>query len=139
MRQSFWTLQALWTTILRAAIGTSLVVLATACRTSESRSINLGFAASEIVYQQDDRVEALQYFDPTMVQLCTSLVGAIISVDYVLPQVDGTFLLDGPSLGQRGALCAEEPLIEQPSLALCTGILAQGNTLITAGHCLRGD
>src|SRR5690606_31924490 len=28
---------------------------------------------------------------------------------------------------------------EQPSLALCTGILAQGNTLITAGHCLRGE
>src|SRR5688572_28452332 len=102
MRQSSWALRRSRVTVLRARLGSTLVMLATACGTSESRSVNWGVATSELVYQQDDRVEALQYFDPMMVQLCTSLVGAIIPVDYVLPQVDGTFVLDGPSLGQRG-------------------------------------
>jgi len=94
--------------------------------------------SSAVIYQQDDRVEALQYEDPAFRTLATNVVGAILPRTALTP-VDGGYEFTGPSLETRRSLCAGEPLADQLSVAVCTATLAGHDTVLTAGHCVRTD
>src|SRR5688572_11008114 len=46
-------------------------------------------------------------------------------------------LLDGPTWREQVELCESEPFADQPSLALCTGVLVSDDLVLTAGHCVQ--
>lgn len=88
-----------------------------------------------IVYGADDRIEALDYPDSTLVATTTELVGALLPRAFVARDGDG-WLLTGPALKDEVALCEGERFTEQPRLAVCTALLVAPNAILTAGHCI---
>jgi hypothetical protein len=54
-----------------------------------------------------------------------------------LVQRDASFDLDAPSLAEANDLCEGEPFADQPSAAVCSGLLVDADLVLTAGHCAR--
>lgn len=110
---------------------------------SNSDASEVAVGREAIIYGTDDRVDLESYPDAKIRDLGLRLVGALISREYVQSLPDGSYALNGPTLGQRLDLCPEEPDLDEPSLSHCTAVLAENNTAITAGHCVdeqtKGD
>lgn len=104
--------------------------------TNPDSSPLLGQASEAVIYGEDDRMEAENYPDATLVGLSRSLVGALVPREYLNESPDGNYVLSGPTLAEHGGLCPEEPLGDQLAVAVCSAILSSQNTLVTAGHCV---
>jgi hypothetical protein len=47
----------------------------------------------------------------------------------------GALAADLPTWGDNAGLCPDEPFSDQPAAAFCTGVLANWDLVLTAGHC----
>jgi V8-like Glu-specific endopeptidase len=56
----------------------------------------------------------------------------------ILAGATDTSTLQGRTFGEAMNLCADEPFREQKSAAFCSGFLVNEDTVVTAGHCIRG-
>jgi hypothetical protein len=89
-----------------------------------------------LVYGDDDRREAFEVSDPAQRDLMSRSMVAIVP-RAALRQDGGEPAVEAPSWGERANLCPGERFAEQPSAALCSGILVDWDLVLTAGHCVR--
>jgi V8-like Glu-specific endopeptidase len=88
-----------------------------------------------ILYGEDDRIEASAAPQLASRRAAQASVGVLIPSSVLRPAGDD-WVVTAPTLAQRSNVCAEEPFSEQPSAALCTGVLVEQDAFLTAGHCL---
>jgi trypsin-like peptidase len=92
-----------------------------------------------LVYGTDDRQELYDVPGGTLRQLAEDSVVALVA-DATWPgaiQSDPTSLFGVPSWQQRRALCDSVRFADQPAAATCSGVLADDDLVLTAGHCAR--
>lgn len=91
-------------------------------------------SASPIIHGDDDRVEAFAVGDDDLRERAQTNAVAITVRDRLIVR-EGAVELDPPSLGMAANLCGDEPFVDQPTLALCSGLLVEPDLVLTAGHC----
>jgi hypothetical protein len=96
---------------------------------------DLGVSRQPVVYGEDGRREYFEVADPTL-RLLTEQATVALMPKSAIPNPAVRGALDGPAFRDRVELCEGEPFAEQPSLALCTGVLVSDDLVLTAGHCL---
>jgi len=89
----------------------------------------------KVIYGTDDRQDIFQVGDPRILTDAASVV-ALADAGDLTDNGDGTFSLDGTTLGTRRNLCASEPFRDQPAAAFCTGFLVDPSLVATAAHCV---
>jgi V8-like Glu-specific endopeptidase len=93
-------------------------------------------AQSGVVYGEDDRVELADFPDDALRELARARVAAVMAHDTL--SFDGhSVKVVARSLGEAANLCEGERFADQPSAALCSAILLDDRTVLTAGHCMR--
>ncbi|MBI2432687.1 MAG: trypsin-like peptidase domain-containing protein [Candidatus Hydrogenedentes bacterium] len=106
----------------------------------------VAFAVNEKqIHGNDDRIEVYEETDATILALSRS-VCALVADENCQDNSDGTHMLvpfeftftDG--FGFPVFFCEDEPFLDQPSVAFCTGFLVAPDVIATAGHCVEeGD
>jgi hypothetical protein len=89
---------------------------------------------SGVIYGEDDRKEV---YELASVELQDRLARSIVAL---IPKasLDATgSLRNTPTLAERLTFCGAQPFEEQPTAALCTGVLLDWDLILTAGHCTR--
>lgn len=92
--------------------------------------------AGELVYGEDDRRELYDVADEGQRALMLEATVAIVPRS-TLSRVGGELRIEAPSWGERAGLCPDERFADQPSAAVCTGVLVDWDLVLTAGHCVR--
>ena len=93
------------------------------------------------IYGTDDRLDEYQVLDSQLKAIGDSTV-ALISIDDVTDNNDGTYSIPSTTLAETypdkygRPLCPDEPFIDQPSVAVCTGFLVAPDLIATTGHCI---
>lgn len=107
---------------------------------------NLGLAAAEdifssvpkVIYGDDNRLDLYQVTNQLHLDLADSTVALVKAADTSLDSSGITTSLIAKTFGEEFNLCSEEPFREQPSAAFCSGFLVDADTVVTAGHCIKG-
>jgi hypothetical protein len=93
------------------------------------------------IYGTDDRLDEYQVLDSQLKAIGDS-TAALVSIDDVTDNNDGTYSIPYTTLAQTyltrygRPLCPNEPFIDQPSIAKCTGFLVAPDMIATTGHCI---
>jgi V8-like Glu-specific endopeptidase len=112
-------------------------VLGSACSAAVQRDEHVGAQAWPIVYGMDDRIESFEGDDPALIAIAQRNTVAIMTDD-VLSIGASHVGINAPNLGESHGLCADQRFADQPSGAICSGLLLDAHTLLTASHCVRG-
>jgi hypothetical protein len=89
------------------------------------------------VYGNDDRVEIYAIADQRLATLGQrNAVALVLASSIVSDAADAS--LSVPNLGAAAGLCDGEPFADQPSAAVCSGMLVDKRTVLTAAHCVHG-
>ena len=94
------------------------------------------------IYGTDDRQDEYQVLNSQLKSIGDSTV-ALISSYNLTNNGDGTYSIPSTSLADSYladyglALCSDEPFIDQPAPAVCTGFLVAPNLIATTGHCIN--
>jgi hypothetical protein len=88
-----------------------------------------------VIYGEDQRIDAHETRDPFLLSLAESSV-ALIPATSLQAGHDGGFLARGPVYGESKNLCPEERFFRQQTPAFCSGVLVGEDLVLTAGHCL---
>lgn len=89
-----------------------------------------------VIYGEDDRIDYYQADSGTK-GLAEGTV-ALIRTSGLEPDGDWT-RIKTVSYGQGLGLCPDEPFFSQETAAFCSGFLVAPDTIVTAGHCVRGQ
>jgi Trypsin-like peptidase domain len=87
------------------------------------------------VYGADDRREYFELADPEARRTLSESVIALIAKRRLGDSSEP--FPTTPTWGDVDQLCPDEPFRDQPAIALCTGVLADWDLVLTAGHCAR--
>ncbi len=90
---------------------------------------------TQVVFGQDDRRELYQVLRPELRSVADSTV-ALISKGKLIKSKAGNYEIKAPPMGPAFHLCLDEPFIQQPSAASCSGFLVDADLIATAGHCV---
>ncbi len=93
-------------------------------------------SGEKVVYGNDDRQDSYQVADNRMLQLADSTVGLVRSRKISLDATGQNAVLATGSYRLEYSLCAEEPFVDQETLAFCSGSLVGPDLILTAGHCV---
>jgi len=96
----------------------------------------VGVAKSPVIYGEDGRVELVDLDDGPLRDVAAARVVALMPSDAIVVHGDSVQLV-APTLGSADNLCPGERFADQPSAAVCSGILLDSQTVLTAGHCMR--
>jgi hypothetical protein len=91
-------------------------------------------ATNAVIYGEDDRREV---YELDSVELQNRLARSIVAL---IPKasLDATgSLRNTPTLAERATFCGAQRFDDQPTAALCTGVLLDWDLILTAGHCTR--
>jgi hypothetical protein len=110
-----------------------LVALLAICACSETAGVDVGVATNAVVYGRDDRVEPHALDDVELRTLAEQRAVAIMFPETISPSLE----LNAPSLADTQGLCPGERFGQQPSAAVCSGLLWEPDLVLTAGHCVR--
>lgn len=100
-----------------------------------SLSLNLEAKNLKVVYGEDNREDAIDYFDLKMVLLSES-VAAQVSFSKLKKIGENQFRIKGRKLESRG-ICKSERFSQQPMAAKCSAFLVGKDLVMTAGHCME--
>ncbi len=89
----------------------------------------------QVVFGPDDRRDLYQVSRPELRAKADSTV-ALISVDKLRKSKSGNYEIKAAPMGRTFHLCLDEPFIQQPSAASCSGFLVGADLIATAGHCV---
>ncbi|GAF98568.1 unnamed protein product, partial [marine sediment metagenome] len=93
------------------------------------------------IYGTDDRKDEYEVLDIQLKAVGDSTV-ALIPIDEMTDNGDGTWSIPSITLAETyladngRPLCEDEPFIDQPDAANCTGFLVAPNIVATTGHCI---
>jgi len=93
------------------------------------------------IYGTDDRKDEYEVLDTQLKAVGDSTV-ALIPIDEMTDNGDETWSIPSITLAETyladngRPLCADEPFIDQPDVANCTGFLVAPNIVATTGHCI---
>jgi hypothetical protein len=93
------------------------------------------------IYGTDDRLDEYQVLDSQLKAVGDS-TAALISIDDITDNNDGTYSIPSITLAETylsrygRPLCPNEPFLNQPSIAKCTGFLVAPDIVATTGHCI---
>jgi V8-like Glu-specific endopeptidase len=94
--------------------------------------------AFAVVYGTDDRRE-IKDLENYEASLMVGSAVALVEPQHIQDLKNGTFALNGKSLGEFNNLCSNEPFREQTAAAFCTGFLIAPGLVMTAAHCVGSD
>jgi len=115
------------------------VVIASCVPTVEDDSNALGESTQPIIYGQDDRLEVYEHPDPTLRALAESSVVALIPRSQFARASSGNVAIFTRKLKDAFDVCTDERFAEQPTPAVCSGVLIDDDLVLTAGHCFPSD
>lgn len=120
---------------------TRLVLLTTLCAVpscapadTEPPEPTSGSVAQAVVYGEDDRREVYRYDGNTFARASQSLV-ALIPPSLIVSASGGGKSPSPESARDLLQLCSDEPFVDQPAVASCSGVLIDEDLVLTAGHC----
>jgi hypothetical protein len=90
------------------------------------------------IYGEDDRMEVYEVEPGVIKQRAEKSVAGMIRTGRLIEE-DGQIFIPSQSLGQAQDLCEDEPFVNQPSIAKCSGTLIADDLILTAGHCVQND
>jgi S1-C subfamily serine protease len=118
--------------LLLAGLG----LVATACGGTPSEST--ARATASVIYGDDDREEPwADDVPPWLAAIVTTRLVALGPASQLAVTPSGDVRLQVPTLGQRFQLCQGEAFAEQPSFAVCSGVIFSSRYVLTAEHCTR--
>lgn len=91
----------------------------------------------KVIYGQDNRAEYFQA--PESWQKLADATAMLVRPNKIVPLGGGKFRFRNGTFGDDYNLCPEEPFRDQQNPGFCSGFLVGPNTVVTAGHCIRGD
>ena len=94
-----------------------------------------GAAPARVIYGEDGRLDLHEVDDQDLLDAADSVV-ALVLIDELADNGDGTYTIPADRVGENARLCADERFAEQPNPAWCTGFLVAPDLIATAGHCL---
>jgi hypothetical protein len=110
--------------IARATVG-AIVVTALA----------LAHPARAAIYGDDDRVEAVAATEPIRTRALAGAV-AIVHAAAIDACDPAALRWSAPTLGEFAMLCPDEPFVDQPVIAGCSGMAIAPELVLTAKHCV---
>ncbi len=121
-------MRARWGLVLLSVFGVS-------CGADEQAFV--GELAAPVVYGTDDRLEVYNHPSDELRQITRQAIVALIDSDQLERDSDGTYTIFSQSLKQSKSLCDGERFTNQPTAAVCSGVLIHDDLVLTAGHCAR--
>jgi len=92
----------------------------------------------KVIYGKDDRLDVHDVENAELVRAAESTV-ALVTQSGLVNNPDGTVRLKSQSFGSEFGLCSDEPFIDQPAPAWCSGFLVGTDLVASAGHCINSD
>lgn len=112
-----------------------LLVLGAAVACTDSPASTWDQVGSDLIYGEDDRVEAHAAPNELLRHRALHSAVALLSASALRPTPEGGFEVHAKPLGEAANLCPDEPFREQPTAAICSGVLVDDALVLTAGHC----
>lgn len=100
-------------------------------------TLSVGFVnvTPRVIYGEDNRVDVYQVDRADIREIADSTV-ALIPSKSIKTGENGFLKIVADKLGQERNYCADEPFINQPAAANCSGSLVGEDLIATAGHCI---
>lgn len=120
----------------RSGVLVSVVLLAVfGCGGEAPSSHSLGQGSQAFINGEDDRRE---YFELTEAAQRAALerFAVVLMTESAAEALAAGDTERLPTWGTVDRLCPDEPFIEQPSAAFCSGVLLDWNVVLTSGHCI---
>lgn len=115
----------------------SLLLCSVACsRRSDLETTSL--VAQNVLNGEDDREELFQLPD-ALAERIGEVSASLMYSHHVHWMGDGNAEIRSSSAVDSWGLCTDEAYATQPSAAFCSGVLVDGNLVLTAGHCVDDD
>jgi hypothetical protein len=98
-------------------------------------SESLGSSQQPFINGLDDRREYYQLTDDRARAVMAQSIVALVPDVTARPLSRGN-LSAVPTWGELNHLCPDQPFIDQPSAAFCSGVLVDWDLVLTSGHCV---
>ena len=92
----------------------------------------------QVIYGEDNRKEVYEV-EGALKKLASSTAALIEINDLIEHPSQAALYLESPTLSEYKKMCEEEPFLEQPTAAYCSGFLVADDILVTAGHCVSSQ
>jgi hypothetical protein len=102
---------------------------------SASGTAALGSARQPFINGEDDRREYYQLTDDRARSVMADSIVALVPDVAARPLSRGN-LAAVPTWGELDDLCPDQPFVDQPSAAFCSGVLVDWDLVLTSGHCV---
>ncbi|MDH5580870.1 MAG: serine protease [Bdellovibrionales bacterium] len=109
------------------------------CHQSPSEQVVSKVIASDVVYNEDNRLEAFVLDGGFWEQKAKAVAVQIKSNKFKRPNSYGERIVVGRTLGKQKNLCEDERFFDQKIVGDCTGFLISPDILATAGHCVKDE
>lgn len=95
--------------------------------------------SNKVVYGEDNRKDLFETINPLYIKLAQSTAGMVSNSS--LKKINETTysLYKHVTLEEGINICPSEKFSQQPLLANCSGFLIADDTIVTAGHCFKGQ
>ncbi|MCP4600813.1 MAG: trypsin-like peptidase domain-containing protein [Proteobacteria bacterium] len=112
------------------------VCLLSAC--VEEEEYLLGMTESSVVYGEDDRLEYFEHPDERFKTIAKQAAVAFMTKETLEVGTDDSVRIVAESMTRTNSLCMGERFGDQPSAAICSGVLVADDLVLASGHCVRG-
>jgi V8-like Glu-specific endopeptidase len=92
----------------------------------------------KVIYGDDDRLDWYDIKSEALKTVARSEV-ALINKSKMQSARDGWIKITAQRYGDEMQMCSSERFVDQPSATFCSGFLAAGDKIITAGHCIQSQ
>lgn len=96
----------------------------------------LGRSEQSIIYGADDRREVYEVENAELRRRAELSTVSFVYRQSLVYSEDSSVSIEAPAYDQLYGLCPDEPFLDQPAAAWCTGVLIDDDLVLTAGHCL---
>lgn len=92
----------------------------------------------KVIYGTDDRTQVISTEAHQNIQKGFNASVAIFHRSHLKENENGDFQIIGDSWLKKLNMCEDEPFVDEPTAANCSGVLIGPNLVLTASHCVIG-